>query len=242
MANLSGEKAAKTERNQAILKQIKAGLIVSCQALEDEIFYRPQGGIMPLFAKAAERGGAVGIRANSVRDIQEIKQVTKLPVIGIIKRDLDDSEIYITPELSDVDQLVRIGCEIIAFDGTDRPRHGGQSLVEFIETVRESYPEQLFMADCSNFEEARICAEHGVNLVGTTMVGYTPYTEGQMGVPFALLERLVKELEIPVIAEGHIATPEELRKAMDLGVHAAVVGSAITRPLSIVERFVRALE
>ncbi len=226
---------------ESIIEQLRGGLIVSCQALEDEIFYRPEGGLMPLFARAAECGGAVGIRANSVRDINEIRKAVNLPIIGIIKRDLKDSPVYITPELRDVEALVATGVEIIALDCTDRPRSGGQSLTAFLSEVRAEYPEQLFMADCATFHDAILAAQHGMNLIGTTLCGYTEDTKGQEGVPYKLIEELVRELDRPIIAEGHIDSPEALARVMALGVHAAVVGSAITRPLSIVQRFVAAL-
>ena len=52
--------------------------------------------IMGRMALAAKEGGAVGIRANTTEDINEIKRIVDLPVIGIIKRDYDGSEVFIT--------------------------------------------------------------------------------------------------------------------------------------------------
>lgn len=136
--------------NKEILEQIKGGLIVSCQALETEPLY--DSYIMSKMAWAAYLGGAVGIRANTVVDIKAIKERVNLPVIGIIKQEYDDSDVYITPTMKEVDALVEIGCEIIAVDATKRLRPGGVSLETFFTEVRNKYPDQLFMADTSCFE------------------------------------------------------------------------------------------
>lgn len=226
--------------NIEILEKIKGGLIVSCQALASEPLY--DSYIMSKMAWAAYLGGAVGIRANTVVDIKAIKEKVDLPVIGIIKQVYDDSDVYITPTMKEVDALVEIGCEIIAVDATNRLRHNGVTLEEFFKPVREKYPNQLFMADTSCFEEGRLAEELGFDLIGTTMAGYTPYTDGTALPDYTLMERYVKELNTPVIAEGGIWAPDELKKAIDIGVHAAVVGTAITRPMDITKRFVKALD
>lgn len=226
--------------NKEILEQIKGGLIVSCQALETEPLY--DSYIMSKMAWAAYLGGAVGIRANTVVDIKAIKEKVDLPVIGIIKQVYDDSDVYITPTMKEVDALVEIGCEIIAVDATDRLRPNGVTFEEFFTEVRAKYPDQLFMADTSCFEEGKKAEELGFDLIGTTMAGYTPYTKGTPLPDFTLMNRYVTELNTPVIAEGGIWVPEELRKAIDTGVHAAVVGTAITRPMDITKHFINALE
>lgn len=225
--------------NKETLEKIKGGLIVSCQALESEPLH--DSYIMSKMAWAAYLGGAVGIRANTVKDILAIKEMVDLPVIAIIKKEYDNCEVYITPTMAEVDALVEIGCEIIAIDATNRPRPNGETIDEFFKRVRDKYPDQLFMADTSCFDEGKRAEELGFDLIGTTMAGYTPYTKGTPLPDFALMERYVKELNSPVIAEGGIWTPEELKKAIDLGVHAAVVGTAITRPMDITKRFVSAL-
>ena len=226
--------------NQEILEQIKGGLIVSCQALETEPLY--DSYIMSKMAWAAYLGGAVGIRANTVVDIKAIKEKVDLPVIGIIKQVYDDSDVYITPTMKEVDALVEIGCEIIAVDATNRPRPNGVSFEDFFKEVRAKYPNQLFMADTSCFEEGKKAEELGMDLIGTTMAGYTPYTKGTSLPDFKLMERYVQELNAPVIAEGGIWVPEQLKQAIDTGVHAAVVGTAITRPMDITKHFIDAIK
>ena len=169
--------------NEEILNKINGGLIVSCQALESEPLY--DSYIMSKMAWAAKLGGAVGIRANTVVDIKAIKEKVDLPIIGIIKQEYDDSDVYITPTMAE---------------------------------------------------------ELGFDLIGTTMAGYTPYTKGTSLPDFTLMERYVNELHTPVIAEGGIWVPEQLKKALDIGVHAAVVGTAITRPRDITRHFVDAIK
>ncbi len=176
------------------------------------------------------------------RSIKAIKEKVDLPVIGIIKQVYDDSDVYITPTMKEVDALVEIGCEIIALDATDRLHPNGVTLEEFFTEVRAKYPNQLFMADTSCFEEGKKAQELGFDLIGTTMSGYTPYTKGAPLPNFELMERYVNELDKPVIAEGGIWVPEELKKAMDTGVLCAVVGTAITRPMDITKRFVNAIK
>lgn len=149
---------------QKILDQIKGGLIVSCQALEHEPLYTKEGGIMPLMAKAAAQSGAVGIRANTVRDITQIKEVVALPVIGIIKKDYEGTPMYITVTMKEVDALVACGVDIVAVQGTGARRPDGSSAPEFIRAVKEKYPQQLVMADCATLEEGIACAEAGLIL------------------------------------------------------------------------------
>ncbi|MBR6785690.1 MAG: N-acetylmannosamine-6-phosphate 2-epimerase, partial [Clostridia bacterium] len=152
------------------------------------------------------------------------------------------SDVYITPTMKEVDALVEIGCEIIAVDATNRTRPGGISFEEFFKEVRAKYPDQLFMADTSCFEEGKLALELGFDLLGTTMSGYTPYTKGTPLPDCNLMKRYKEELGATVIAEGGIWVPEQLVDAFASGAHAAVVGTAITRPMDITKRFVKALE
>lgn len=231
------------QANQAILEQIKGGLVVSCQALKEEPLYSSY--IMSRMAYAVMLGGAVGIRANTVVDITEIKKTVDLPIIGIIKEVYGDCNVYITPTMKEIDDLVKCGVSVIATDATDsakRPRPDGKSLDEFFKEVRAKYPDQLFMADCSSYEEGMHAAEIGFDLIGTTMNGYTEYTKGVELPNIELMGRLAKECGKPVIAEGGIWLPDQLKAALDAGVWAAVIGGAITRPMEITKRFVSVIQ
>lgn len=225
--------------NNEILNKIKGGLVVSCQALPHEPLHGSE--FMAKMAYAALLGGAVGIRANTVSDITAIKKVVDLPIIGIIKRDYDDSNVYITPTLKEIDELCEIGVDIIALDATNRMRPGNLTLEVLFAQAKEKYPNQLFMADTSCFEEGLAAEKMGFDIVATTMAGYTPYTKGRPLPDTELLERYVNELHVPIIAEGGVHYPEQLRKVLDIGAHCAVVGGAITRPLEITQRFVAVL-
>lgn len=222
-----------------ILDAVRGGLIVSCQALEDEPLH--SSFIMQRMAVAAMQGGAAGIRANTVEDIAQIKEVVDLPVIGIIKRVYGDSDVFITPTMKEIDQLMSVRPEIVALDGTDRRRPGNISLEDFFKEVREKYKDQLFMADCSTLEEGVKAAELGFDLIGTTLRGYTEYTKDVRLPDLEMMRKLVEKVEKPVIAEGGIWTPGQLKAALDTGVLAAVVGTAITRPMEITKKFVEVL-
>lgn len=222
-----------------VLEKIRGGLIVSCQALKEEPLYSSY--IMSRMSYAAMLGGAVGIRANTVEDITEIKKTVDLPVIGIIKEVYGTCNVYITPTMKEIDALVACGVDIIATDCTKRPRPQGQTLEAFFGEVRTRYPDQLFMADCSSYEEGMLAAKIGFDLVGTTLCGYTEYTKGAVLPNLELLRELAENCGKPVIAEGGIWSPDQLAAALDTGVLAAVVGTAITRPMDITRRFVAAI-
>jgi len=224
------------------IKNLKGKLIVSCQALENEPLY--SDFIMGRMALAAKMGGASGIRANSVVDIKEIKKQVDLPIIGIIKKDYDDSEVYITPTMKEVDALIEVGVDIIAMDATKRLRPGKKSLKDFFSEVRKKYPNQIFMADCSTVDEAVFADEIGFDFIGTTMVGYTKESEGLKieANDFEILRDILAKVKHNVIAEGNINTPKKCKRVIELGAYSVVVGSIITRPQLITKEFTKALE
>lgn len=221
-----------------MLDVVKGKLIVSCQALVDEPLH--SSFIMGRMAKAAKEGGAVGIRAQGVNDINEIKKVTGLPVIGIIKVNYNDSDIYITPTKKEIDDLLTTECEMIALDATGRRRPNDEKLKDLVDYIHEN--NRLAMADISTLEEGVEAEKLGFDCVSTTLSGYTPYSTQSDEADFKLLKKLVKTVKIPVICEGKINTPEDLRQAFDLGAYSAVVGGAITRPQQITRRFTNVLK
>lgn len=209
------------------METVSRGLIVSCQALEHEPLHSSY--IMSRMAVAAKEGGAIGIRANSVEDIIEIKKVVDLPVIGIIKIDYPGMKSYITPTMKEVDALVGAGVDILALDATiDQDE-------EFLKEVLKKYPNQKFFADISTIEEGLRADELGFDYIGTTLVGYTDHSKEMNN--FEVLKALVEKCKAKVIAEGNFDTPEKAKKAIEMGAHAVVVGSAITRPQLITKKF-----
>ena len=222
-----------------VAERIKGGLVVSCQALETEPLYSSY--LMGRMAYAAMEGGAVGIRANTPVDIVEIKKTVDLPVIGLHKVVTEGYDVYITPTMAEVDALVEAGADIIALDATDRKRAGDVTIKELFPQIREKYPDMLFMADCSTYEDALQAQELGFDFAGTTLCGYTKETEGTEIPCYELLRKMCGNLKIPVIAEGGIWERGQLQEAFACGIHAAVVGTAITRPREITRRFVDAI-
>lgn len=223
--------------NDNLLMQMKGKLVVSCQALADEPLHGSV--IMGRMALAAKMGGAAGIRANTPEDIMEIHKQVDLPVIGIIKKDYEDSEIYITPTMDEVNQLLKTPAEIIAMDGTKRRRPHNELLQDLLAAVKSAG--RLAMADISTYEEGISAKGMGFDMVSTTLSGYTSYTSHVMHPDFELMKSLSEKLDIPVIAEGNIKNPEQLVEAFKCGVYFAIIGGAITRPQLITRDFVDAI-
>jgi len=215
------------------------GLIVSCQAQEDEALYGT--GMMARMALAAEAGGAEGLRVNGVEDICEIRALSKLPIIGIIKRYYSGYEPFITPTMKEIDELVQAKPDVIAIDATLRARPGFDTPQAFIAAIKVKY-ETAIMADVSNFEEGMNAWHAGADLIATTLSSYTPYTKDREKPDLDLIRRLTEKVNIPVIAEGNILTPELALACYDAGAYAVVVGGAITRPDLITRRFVKTID
>ena len=239
----SYSKEGKIMTKEEFLKTIKGQLIVSCQAVKGEPLYVEEKSIMYLMARAAKLAGTPAIRTSSVRDVVAIKEETGLPVIGLIKRQYEGFDSYITTTMKEVDELVEAKSDVIALDCCNSKRGDGKTISEFMKEVRTKYPQAILMADISTFEEAKNAQDLGFDLVSTTMSGYTKHTadKDKTKPDFELLEKCVKELNVPVICEGRIHTPEMAVEALKKGAYAVVVGGAITRPLEIAQRFIAAV-
>lgn len=219
-----------------ILTRLKGGLIVSCQAATGEPLDSPV--VLAAMAKAAVLGGATGIRAEGPANLATIRAAVSVLVIGLYKRRYPDSDIHITPTLADALAVARTGVEIVALDATSRPRPNSETLAAVVAELR-SQTNCLLMADISTADEARAAAALGFDLVSTTMSGYTAATAGRFlddEPDFALISACSGN--VPVIAEGRISTPEHAAEALRRGAFAVVVGTAITRPTVITQRFV----
>ena len=221
-----------------MLEALQGKLIVSCQAQPQEPLHSPF--IMGRMALAAKEGGAVAIRSESVADIKEIKKITQLPVIGLIKKDYTDSDIYITPTILEVRQLLTTGCEMVALDMTKRLRPHHEDVGELLQAIHQEH--RLVLADISTAEEGLKAAELGADAISTTLSGYTPYSRHLDGPDVELIRELVAKVAIPVFAEGRINTPEDIVRVMEAGAYAPIVGSAITRPQLITAKFAAVLK
>ena len=187
-------------------------------------------------------GGAQALRVAGARDVSNAKKMFDLPVIGLTKPDVIPKNwqeiVYITPTIKEVISLVDAGADIVAFDGTMRPREGGCTLAEIIKYIKIN--KRVSMADVSTVEEGINAAKLGANIISTTLSGYTmeSINVSQTEPDFTLLETLVKETDRPIVLEGRIWEPWQVEKAFELGAHCVVIGSAITRPQLITKRFI----
>ncbi|MGL4389067.1 MAG: N-acetylmannosamine-6-phosphate 2-epimerase [Brevinema sp.] len=216
---------------------LKGQLVVSCQALPHEPLH--SSFIMSKMALAAFKGGAKGIRANTVADIEAIRKEVDLPIIGIIKEVYGHCPVFITPTMKEVKALADINVEIIAVDATRRPRPDGLSTLEFLKKIREIFPHIKIMGDCADLEDVKLVMDY-CDFIGTTLYGYTEYTKDCdiSANNFEHMRQVIAISSKPVIAEGKVNTPEKARFCLELGAWCVVVGGAITRPMEITERFV----
>ena len=214
------------------IQDLRGRVIVSCQPVKDGPLDRAE--FVAGLALAALHGGAAGIRIESPRNVQAVRAATGAPIIGLVKRRILSSPVFITPEISDVQELAGCGADIVAFDATLRARP-----VPVTEIISAIHAQGRFaMADIATYHDARAAVDAGVDIVGTTLSGYT----GGLAPPEPDLDLVSRcaGLGVPVLAEGRYRTPDQARLAIEAGAHAVVVGSAITRPEHITTWFVEA--
>lgn len=231
--------------NNNILDKIKNKLIVSCQGYDTRTFNTAED--MLSMANAAALGGCVGFRLNSIEHVKLVRE--NFPnhiIIGILKKEYENSNVYITPDLESALELKKAGANIIALDATNRKNYKGKYGWETIKEIKEVDSSIVIMADCSTFEEAKLAVENGADIVSTTMSGYTDYStpisKNNDGPDFDLIKKINKSLDTFIICEGRIWTREDALKCFNLGVDSIVVGTAITNPKQITERFVKYLK
>lgn len=216
------------------IQALKNGLIVSCQPVKGGAM--DSAAMVVGFALAALDGGASGLRIESADYVRAVRRATAKPIIGLVKRDLDDTPVRITPWLEDVDALATAGADVIAYDATQRTRPiDTKTLIARIHAHG-----RVAMADCSILSDAEQALAEGAEIIGTTLAGYTGPIE-PTEPDFALIAAATA-LTPHVIAEGNVRTPEQAAKALAAGAFMVVVGSAITRPEHVTSWFRAALD
>lgn len=225
-----------TPSRDAGVRALPAGLIVSCQARVGHPLRHPE--MMAAMAVAAQLAGAVGIRAAGAEDITAIRGLVDLPIVGLTKRVRVDSPVIITATIEEATEVAAAGADVIAVDVTQRPRPNGLSGAALIGAIHDRLGKAV-LADTDSVASARAAVAAGADAVATTLAGYT---QGAVpdGPDLRLLAELVDTMDVPVVGEGRFWHPEEVAEALRLGAHAVVVGTAITDPVAIAERFVRA--
>lgn len=207
------------------IEHLRGGLVVSCQAAKDSPL--DDAGIISALALTAEQNGAVGVRINSAEHISATKLRVGVPIIGIEKMVTGESEVYITPTFDSAKRIAESGADILAIDSTRRLRPHGEKLEDLVRRIRKDLNLPV-MADIATLDEALHAADCGADIVATTLCGYTRESSGVELPALKLLENLAKRLNIPVICEGGVSSPGQLRQAFDYGAFAVVVGTAIT--------------
>jgi N-acylglucosamine-6-phosphate 2-epimerase len=228
---------AVSDSAKQVVTAMKGRLIVSCQAAKGD----PLDDVDTLcrLATSVIQGGAAGLRAEGQQCVAAFRRRTALPIIGLVKTWDNNGEVYITPTFAAAQSVSDAGADVIALDCTLRRLAETEPWTTLITRIQSELGRAV-CADVATLEDARLAQKAGADLVATTLRGYTADTRNIRAVDWPFLEELVSTLAVPVILEGHVTSPDEVRRALQMGVHAVVVGSAITRPQSITERFVAA--
>ncbi len=220
-----------------VLEQLQGGLIVSCQAYPGEPMLDPK--TMAQVAESVVIGGAVGVRAKGLDDLRAIRERVSVPLIGLVKEGA--TGVYITPTLKDCLAVAATGCEIVALDGTRRPRPDGLTLAQTIAGLKEKFPDVLVMADCGSPADAAAAQDAGADVLGTTLAGYTDERPKTDGPDWECIDGVLALAERPVFVEGRLHTSAQAAEAMRRGAAAVVVGTAITHPATITRWFREAI-
>jgi putative N-acetylmannosamine-6-phosphate epimerase len=220
----------------SLLERLKGGLVVSVQARAGSALDDPY--VLAAMARAAVDNGAAGVRIQGVENLRAVRARVDVPIVGIIKREYDGFEPYITPTLREVSEILACGVEIVAFDATSRPRPGGLEVQQIVDAIHAGGA--LAMADCALSADGVSAQAAGADILATTLCGYTKETTGQVLPAFDLV-RALRNLEAFVICEGGIHTPEAAAAAIGAGAHAIVVGTAITNTEWLVKSYVASL-
>lgn len=208
-------------------------LIASVQASPGSPLAEPHH--LVALALASRDQGVSVFRLEGVESIRAIRDRLQMPVIGLIKRQYPESPVYITPTLDEVNQLVELGCEVIAVDGTQRLRPGGNTLHDLIGAIHRAG--RFAMADCDTLASAQAAVAAGADCVGTTLAGYTEDSHATDGPDLELLRALCASLSVPVIAEGRYAEPWQVSAARQIGAVSVVIGGALNDPVKQTRAF-----
>jgi N-acylglucosamine-6-phosphate 2-epimerase len=222
-----------------LLLTLTQGLIVSCQAPVDSPLHDPI--VIAAMAEAAINRGAVGVRIDTPQHIEAVRQQVSPPIIGLWKQQIPGFDVYITPRFEDAVAIAKSGADIIAIDATLRERPQGETVKNLIAKIHQELG-KLVMADVDSLEAAIEAELAGADCVGTTLYGYTKATQHQSPPGFDLLTQMVNQLQVPIICEGGISSPEMAKKALTLGAHSVVVGTAITGIDLLVQAYQKAID
>ncbi len=224
--------------NDSFIQALHHGLIVSCQAPVESPLHQPT--VIAAMAQAAVNNDAVGVRIDTPAHIVAVREKVTVPIIGLWKQVVSGYNVYITPQFHDAAAVAKAGADIIAIDATTRNRPGGETMANIIARIHQELG-KIVMADVDTIEAAKAAVAAGADIVGTTLFGYTASTKHLSPPGWELLTQMVQQLDVPAICEGGISSPQMARRAIDLGAHAVVVGTAITGIDYLVKGYVKDL-